>query len=883
MCSWEVRTNCWSLAITENGEMRMRKFAETKEKAVRRKIAWLLLAALVAAGAFARGGMVSAAAVKDTNKRAIALVFDNSGSMYQNTAWCQAIYAMEVFSAMANEGDELRIFPMHAIEVDKKAYTSSSPLVVQGGGDVSEIRRIYTPSPEGTPIETITDAYQGLKAMDADEKWLIVLTDGEAFDGMNHEETGERLTELLSEYNQSVNLMYLGIGRDAASPEIEGRFQNKAVITNSSADVLTGLTEMCNIIYGRDQLQTDGSTVSFDLSMNKLILFVQGSDIRNLQLTDASGNAAEAPSNVYSPSYSETGCGKTGPYYANMASDTSLSGVIATYEDVPAGTYALQYDGFASSIGVYYEPNVSISAFLVNEEGINVMELGDEVYPGTYQLRYGLVDENGELTDSPLLGDRQFVITYSVNGAEQTETMEENGSIPIELKEGDQVEANVEATYLSGYYVSAETKADWPFPIEIKATPVYDLTGTISGGADVYSLEELETVGVYRIELDYDGTPLTGEALSRVALDVSFNREGAPDFEYEAADDKKALLLYLKYPGGDPNRVEAQKYVMSVEAAYVDEFDKRISAPVGDVTFEISAYHYVLKAEIEAKSYYEIAKLKSADPIAVKLTHDGEDLTAEEMSRITLDLDAGGLEYTAEADAEHSRILISLEAEKSDAGTYKLIARAAGYDEIGQAVQAEDSKSVELQNYPLWLRILLFILVIGLILALIWFILNQKVLPKKITVYKTSFSVDGTEVSGNAQLTNYVGGKKRSGLTITAPKCPFNPLAKCGMSLDLEADSPRKVKSRDRVAMVKAVRINNGQNVLSYKIGAASFVKDEETGKFKKSGSRAKKEGNNGPLNIRLSNNGKCTISGEINDGTGSGTPMNFSVSLRFY
>lgn len=866
-----------------NGEMRMRKLAGTKEKKMCRRAALLLLAIAMAAGVFAQSRMVSVAAVKYTSRRAIALVFDNSGSMYQNTAWCQAIYAMEVFASMANEGDELRIFPMHDIEVNGKKYTSSSPLTVQGGRDVSEIRQIYTPSAGGTPIETITDAYDSLKSMDADEKWLIVLTDGEEFDGMDHEQTGERLTDLLSQYNQSVNLMYLGIGRNAASPVIEGDFQNKVVITNNTADVLNGLTEMCNTIYGRDQLPIDGNTLAFDLSMNKLILFVQGSDIQNLQLTDASGNAAGTPTNVYAPSYSETGCGNTGAYYAKMASDTSLSGVIATYEDVPAGNYIMQYDGSASSIGVYYEPNVSISAFLVNEAGINVMELGDEVYPGTYQLRYGLVDENGELTDSPLLGDRQFVITYSVNGAEQTETMNENGSIPIDVQEGDQVEANVEATYLSGYYVSAQTRADWPFPIEIKATPVYDLTGTISGGQDVYSLEEVENMGVYRVELAYDKTALTGEELAKVALDVSFNREGGPDYTYEIAEDKKSILLSLKYPGNDPTGLEAQKYVMSVGASYIDEFDKSISAPVGDVAFEIAAYRYALRAEIEAKSYYEIAKLQTAAPIAVKLTHDGENLTVGEMERVRLDLDAGGLEYTTETDAENSRILVRLQADRSDAGTYKLVANVSGYDQIGQEVSAQDSKSIELQNYPLWLRILIAVLLIALILALIWFILNQKVLPKKITVYKTSFSVDGTEVTGNAQLTNYTGGKKRSGLTITAPKCPFNPLAKCGMSLDLEADSPRKVRSRDRVAMVKSVRINNGQNVLSYKIGAASFVKDEETGKFKKSGTRTKKEGDNAPLNIRLSNNGKCTISGEINDGTGNGTPMNFSVSLRFY
>ena len=57
-----------------------------------------------------------------TTKRAIYVVFDNSGSMYGdgNKAWSQATYAMEVFAAMMNyeSGDVMPGFPMHDITTD---------------------------------------------------------------------------------------------------------------------------------------------------------------------------------------------------------------------------------------------------------------------------------------------------------------------------------------------------------------------------------------------------------------------------------------------------------------------------------------------------------------------------------------------------------------------------------------------------------------------------------------------------------------------------------------------------------------------------------------------------------------------------------------------
>ena len=71
----------------------------------------------------------------------IAVVFDNSGSMYDNESWSRAKYAMEVFAAMLNEGDVLKIFPMHPVTTDGKTKSggSTSPIVVKSKSDISKI------------------------------------------------------------------------------------------------------------------------------------------------------------------------------------------------------------------------------------------------------------------------------------------------------------------------------------------------------------------------------------------------------------------------------------------------------------------------------------------------------------------------------------------------------------------------------------------------------------------------------------------------------------------------------------------------------------------------------------------------------------------------
>ena len=213
----------------------------------------------------------AASGEKSQTRRNIAIVFDNSGSMYEynNLAWCRAIYSMEVFASMMNEGDTMTVYPMHQVEIDGKRFDSSNPVIIHGPSEAETVRKMYTPEAEGTPIETIDAAFNGMRGKDG-ECWLIVLTDGASFHENDRDlggQTSAKLTERLSEYNKSINILYLGIGASAAMPSMNGgQYKYYADKASDSDQVLTKLTNMCNMIFGRDTMSVSSNEVNIDVS-----------------------------------------------------------------------------------------------------------------------------------------------------------------------------------------------------------------------------------------------------------------------------------------------------------------------------------------------------------------------------------------------------------------------------------------------------------------------------------------------------------------------------------------------------------------------------------------------------------------------------------------
>lgn len=808
--------------------------AKNRWKGRLRKAAAAALACVMLISCLGLSAM-AATGSKNATTRAIAIVFDNSGSMYmnQNKAWCRATYAIEVFASMMNAGDTLQVYPMYEVTVNGVTYTSQNPFTISGGDDTSVIQTMYTPFAGDTPIETIGDAYNGLKKINADEQWLIVLTDGAVFYENQKELQGnatkKRLEEVLTQYNQDVNVLYLGIDPVAVIPQVadNGAYQYHTDKASDSRDTLTKLTEMCNMIFGRDVLAKAGKEMTFDVSMKKLILFVQGSDISNVTLKNSSGASVGNPTQYFAPRYGELGAGtvRLDGKPLSFSVDKSLSGYIAVYDtELDAGTYSLSYSGDVDSVSVYYEPDIDLAATLTDQYGAEV-DPTSEMYPGTYKINYGLVDKSGNTTTSDLLGKTSYTVAYSINGVEKVVKNDQSGYVELQLKEGDTLEGRFSVTYLSGYTINKNsTDFNWPFGgLKIVPRPAGLLEMKVSGGQKSYNLSQLDNPP-FHVQLIYEGVPLTAAQLANANVTVDMNGANV-GYKLEPSGDGFALSLGL---ADVPGETSCGRHKMRLSASYTNEFGVTSKSNQATVPFEIKDDGYRLKVNVEGDSYFVISKLDESDPIKVVLSADGKPLTDEQLAKTVLTVDGDGL--TCESKPLPGQSAFEVRIVKDDAakaGHYDLKFTAASLDQVGRPISDDDSQDVELSTYPLWLRYLVIALIIALIATLIWLYMNMKVLPKKITVNtnQTAFTVDGETVTGAARCQFSGGGKKTGSIHVESPAYTTNPLVKGGFKLELEAVSPRRVKSSKRRVKVVSITPVNTPAVQTLSVGTHTLAK----------------------------------------------------------
>lgn len=783
-----------------------------------------------------------ARAIKQEKKRAIGIVFDNSGSMYgsTNSSWCRATYAMEVFASMMNDGDQLQIYPMWPISLGAGSPEVSSPLVINGPEEASIIRQIYTPLANTTPFSTVEEAYEGLMATQADEKYLIVLTDG-VFDECQH--NASYATERLSEYSEDMHVMFLAIGNYVQLPDVTDASHQYYDKASDSSEVTAKLTEMCNRIFGRDELKVSGSEISFDVSMSKLIVFIQGEDVSGVQLSGASSVRE------LDMQYGTEGCGND---FAQI--DYSLQGVLVTYKDLPAGDYQLSYSGDADSVKVYYEPDVDLQIRFQSPDGKEA-DITDKLYSGDYTLTYTLVDKNGKPTSSSLLGDVNFDITYTIDGEEFTIQDDANGSTEITLPAGAEFDGSFAVRYLNDYTIQVDG-GDLGWPLKLKVQPVGDVTATLSGGQRSYDLSALEQQAVYRIEVAVDGQKVTGEDLNNVTLDVVLENGNAIP---EIIPDGDGFQVTLKY-NGDAANTKCGDQAALFTATYTNvDGESNQSQQLRD-EFEIEDDSASLKVQIRLEqSFYVISQLADSEPIVLELTCDGKPLSAEQFAAASAEMDLGGIPHDIQPDPANSRFLVYLKGGDSiDPGVYDIRCTVNGVNSVGSPETVEDTDSIELQNYPLWLRILFWVLLIGLIVGLIWAYLNAKVLPKKMGLGQCSFIVGGKVIPGTATCSYSGGGKKRGTLEIKSPKFASDPAMKCSMRLELEAASPRRVRSSQRSVRVIGISPGSKANTTKMQVGATTLVKNSQ-GQFVKQGTK-----DNTKVDCGLSNNTRVSVSAVI-------------------
>lgn len=565
---------------------------------------------------------------KKETRYEIAVVLDNSGSMYDTEAWCRAKYAMEIFASMLNyeNGDKLTIFPMWESVYDGSAPTdpnagSYAPLTISGGKGgtdsisqkIDNISRMYTTNPYGTPYESVTSAAAHLKTSKADEKWLIVLTDGE-FDRNLRSDTnvdefkgGFNLEkELLSlAVNNQIKVQYLGFDEAAElkTNEANGFFAVKSTDTSLKDD----LVGICNKIFQRERLSTDeclnGKTLKLDLSMKKLIVFVQGNDAIINSLTDSSGKMISKIVDSGQRKYSDISCN-----FAGLGSkiqeritnqglnappvDTTLAGQVVTFSECPKGEYTLDFSG-DNNVQIFYEPDVDIKVELMD---MNTKEIVDpssgNIAAGTYKLTSTLVDAktNEDVSGNKLLGGVDLK-TYVKKSTDSAPTSYDNGA-EITFEPDSKTEVYIEGTFLKNYSVSTKDNPN-AFPLSIKFSDSklsISLEPKVLQGQSWYRIKDHEKWKPVEVTVLIGGQPATKEQMANVKLNVT--PSGNLAYRVETADTESKYRIYIGC-GDDGNFVEPAvgNYSLSFEGTtYTDEIGDEHTANKKDVSFEIRTY-----------------------------------------------------------------------------------------------------------------------------------------------------------------------------------------------------------------------------------------------------------------------------------------------------
>lgn len=407
-------------------------------------------------------------AVQVKPSRIINLVYDDSGSMIDDGSdyldrWCQAKYALEVFAAMLEENDTMNIYAMSDFSYTDIDYSKVQPHITLSGNsdpadNVAVVHSMLTDA-SSTPFQTVEKAYADLTLASADEKWLVVLTDGAFTKDFQTEMEISQVNDFFNKKSDDISLMYLAIGNNAMNISGNESKDIYAFSADSSTDILGRLTEMSNHIFERNRLQVDpaNGNFSFDIPMSELIVFAQGKNISINGINTPDGSVISSDSAPIEVKYSEIAA-LNYKDDKNVVINDNLVGKIAYFNgSFDAGDYVVDAPG-ANTIEVYYRPNVDIAIHLVNSEGTR-LSTSDPIPQGTYTLEYGFVKTGTDdmLPQSNLLGDIDFSASVSFNGTPDGKQYGNGDSITVQEGSMD-IEAT--AKYLDYNTVSTSLHYD---------------------------------------------------------------------------------------------------------------------------------------------------------------------------------------------------------------------------------------------------------------------------------------------------------------------------------------------------------------------------------------------------------------------------------------
>lgn len=460
-------------------------------------------------------GVVHAHAESDSVKtsRAIAIAYDNSGSMISDDGgpsdkWCKAKYSLEVLAAMLDKADSLSVFTMDSPGC--KLSFSGSESADQRAAKVHDADLGYSTM---TNTYTTQEAYESLLASSADERYLVITTDGAFNSEGSAEESLAAVQRVVDDCaSQGITVIYLAIGSDAAL--IQGNEAAGVYVKTASTDnILTAMTEVANQVFGRASLPAsayaaDAGSITLDVPMSNLIVFAQGQDVSVGALKNDDGSFSSEAALVQHSD--DPGASNTGPFLV----DDSLQGVVAVFDDdVHEGTYDLEVAGY-ETLDVYYKPYVDVAVKLTSEDGMSYeLKSGEsnDVPAGTYEAAYSFKNPfTGEELTSDLLYPAEF--SLRVFDGETTRDIAEGE--PVELAYG-------EATLFASALVPGGVHATQQYDAVHITPPLGSLTVDASGVVSSSSVDDLASAGGKITVSKQNGEAFTPEEWEATSLSVA--------------------------------------------------------------------------------------------------------------------------------------------------------------------------------------------------------------------------------------------------------------------------------------------------------------------------------------------------------------------------
>lgn len=364
---------------------------------------------------FALSVSLSVPAKAAEQKRRIHIVFDDSGSMRDNYRWSRAEYAMEVFTAMMNNKDELKVYALNA--KDELEINGATP---------DRVNQVHQWGMKhkggGTPFDKVDKAAKEL--IDIKENytdcWLVVLTDG-VFDGMNQKQVKDKFIDW---NNQGIKIIYMGIsigkGKEIDGDHDKGIYSYKA---NKSEDILSQIRDITNRIFERLILPSKNVgntyTLNLDIPTKDIIVFAQG---KKVQIGDLVVNGtSKKPAELLNVQYSQN---RT---YGNE--DQTLNGMVAIFNDSKEGEMSVDISD-CNEVEFYYDPAVDVDCEL-SQNG-QVIPKDSDIAVGKYHVVGAFTDPTtGKRVKSELLDDKTITLVLE-NNNQQTAFGVGGGDVELE-------------------------------------------------------------------------------------------------------------------------------------------------------------------------------------------------------------------------------------------------------------------------------------------------------------------------------------------------------------------------------------------------------------------------------------------------------------------